>query len=295
MAENSGKESKFNPYAPPLCNLTADRLYVESVAKDPQIVVLLDELERSPVVASSYIEEFVGSAGRPASASKVAEDFGIISKLAFLLLLALLLVPATRMVGVLLFLFLVGVRVIQRVKRQNPESKTCVSPAGIYVWLITDGGVLITTPASAQWGIPWSRIAKIAAIPGGWCLETCADPPKTWHMPSTGIRSQDAELFLKVAQFLSHFTQENRPHPILGAESVQWSDQRIQVTGKNWTVLHDGARTWCEIRGLVCDLPNSQTTTTASSLLIEDFETGWTCYLERDSKHLGKQPLIKNV
>ena len=163
MAENPGKESKFNPYAPPLCNLTADRLYVESVAKDPQIVALLDELELSPLVASDYVEEFVESAGRSKFTRDVAEDFGISSKLAFLLLLTMLLVPATRLVGVLLFLFLFGVRAYQRVKRQNPASKTCVSPAGVYVWLITDGGVLITTPANAQWGIPWSRIAKIAA------------------------------------------------------------------------------------------------------------------------------------
>ena len=285
MAENPGKESKFNPYAPPLCNLTADRTFVESVAIDPQIIALLNELERSPIVASNYVEEFVSNAVGPASTRKIAEDFGIISKLAFLLVLALLLVPATRMVGVLLFLFLLGVRVFQRGERQGPRRKACVSPAGVYVWLISDGGVLITTPSNAQWGIPWSRIAKISSIPGGWCLETWSDPPKTWHMPLTGIRSDDAALFLQVAQFIPQFTQENRPHPILSAQSVQWSDRRIQVTGMNWTVLHDGARTWCETRGLVCDLPNSQTTTTAKSLLVEDFETGWTCYLSRDNKN----------
>ena len=228
MAKNSGNEPNFNPYAPPLCDLVVDPSHFQSEAIDPQIIELLNELQRSPIVVSSHVEEYVNSAIGPASTRKVGEDAGVLYGLVLLLLIALLLVPATRIVGVLLLLFLAAAQIFPRGKWQNPRYKTCVSPAGVYVWLITEGGVLITTPSNAQWGIPWSHIAKITSIPAGWCLETCADSRNTWHMPVTGIRSDDSALFLQIAQFIRQLNQESRPHPILSAQSAVWSDQRTR-------------------------------------------------------------------
>lgn len=282
MSNDSTGEPNINPYAPPLYELnprpvetihTKDRLPFEQ---------LLNQLSQSPILATAHVWQFEFPANLdPVEEKPRSRNVRLAIVVAQLLWLVSLLIPQTRVLGILTFVFLALFSVFAFHEWTTPKNENFVSPAGVYSWLITDGGILVTTPAGGQWGIPWSRIHSITAVKGGWKLQTLSNQPHVWQMLLEGIEVDDAPLFLEVAYVFPELAAFGRPHPIVYAKPIEWTEPRTTLNGTGWSIVHDANQVWCDIGGIVIHLPSFELNMSDKFVALKDLHTGWTTNLDR--------------
>ena len=98
-------------------------------------------------------------------------------------------------------------------------------------------------------------------------------------MPLSAFAKSDADRFQLVVNSIQALASARRPHPVLFADQVEWSDQLQLLTGQNWSALCESPRVWCDIGGLVCSLPNTEVTYEGNAMIVKDCETKWTVEL----------------
>ena len=217
MSNDSNGEPNINPYAPPLYELNPPPVKTLHSKDRPSFEQLLNQLAQAPILATAHVWQFEFPANAvPSEKQPQNRNVRLAIVAAQLLWLVSLVIPQTRVLGMLTFVFLALFSVFAYSDWTTPKSEFFVSPAGIYSWLITEGGILVTTPSGGQWGIPWSRIHSITAIKGGWNLQTLSSQPHAWQMLLEGIEVDDSPLFLEVAYLFPDFAafRSSSPNPL---------------------------------------------------------------------------------
>lgn len=282
MSNDSNGEPNINPYAPPLYELNPPPDQVSHPKDRPSFEQLLNQLAQKPILATAHVWQFEFPANLvPIEKKPRSRNVRFAIVVAQLLWLVSLLFPQTRLLGILTFVFLTLFGVFAFSEWTRPKSEFFVSPAGVYSWLITEGGLLVTTPAGGQWGIPWSRIHSITAVKGGWNLQTLSTQPHAWQMLLEGIEVDDSPLFLEVAYLFPEFAAFGRPHPIVYAKPIEWTEPRTTLSGTGWSIVHDDSQIWCDIGGIVFHLPSFELNMSDKLVVIKDLHTGWKTYLDR--------------
>ncbi len=285
---NERDERKHNPYAPPLSSLpqtseTENQPF--SYIPELHILDLINSLAKDPIQVRGHLPELAhtGEIRSEPEAIKVGSGFRVFMILVGLISLTLLLLVDMRVLAIsILTSAAIGLLTAARFARTRAPARRRASmtlPAGEYTWLISDGGMLITTPSAAQWAMPWSVIERLQCDAAWWECLSLHDQAPPWRMPLDAISGEDLIRFQQVVNAAQILAAARRSHPVCFAERVEWTQEMALLSGLSWSVLHEAPRVWCDIRGLVCSLPRAEVEQLPDAVVVKDLETDWAVVL----------------
>ncbi len=293
---NEPDDRNHNPYAPPLSSLPQSSETEKqpfSYLPELHILDLINTLAKDPIQVRSHLPELahLGEIRSEPDAIKVGVGFRAFMILLGLISLTLLLLVDMRVLAIsILASAAVGLLTAARFARARAPARRCEAmtlPAGEYTWLISDGGMLITTPGAAQWAMPWSVIERLQCDTTCWECLSLHDQAPPWRMPMDAISGEVQIRFQQVVNATQTLAAARRPHPVCFAERVEWAQEMTLLSGLTWSVLREAPRAWCDISGLVCSLPRAEVKQLPNSVIVRDLETDWTVVLPAESGGLA--------